>query len=90
MEEPEKAASVAEHLFKEYANEFLVREIHRVLVYEHRTIQQRMVRNLFGVLSRFAVDNTGTDLRNEASVALCKRLREELCHGMDDPGLPYI
>ena len=54
----------------------------------HRTLQQELMRTIVAVIRMVGDDSYGTDLRNQASHELCKRIIDSGV--LDDIYLPFI
>ena len=54
----------------------------------HRTLQQELMRTIVAVIRMVGDDSYGTDLRNQASHKLCKRIIDSGV--LDDTSLPFI
>ena len=54
----------------------------------HRTLQQELMRTIVAVIRMVGDDSYGTDLRNQASHELCKRIIDSGV--LDDTYLPFI
>lgn len=54
----------------------------------HRTLQQELVKTVIAIIKMVGNDDYGTDLRNQASNELCKRIVESGV--LDDTHLPFI
>lgn len=62
-------------LANSYNGEFVVEKIYENLRTDHRTLQQSMVRIMFGVIEKIATDETyGTDGRNEQTKQICSEV----------------
>lgn len=56
--------------------------------YFHRTLQQNLVRTVVAIIKIVGSEDYRTDLRNQASHELCKRIVESGL--LDDTHLPFI
>ena len=56
--------------------------------YFHRTLQQNLVRTIVAIIKIVGSEDYRTDLRNQASHELCKRIVESRI--LDDTHLPFI
>lgn len=56
--------------------------------YFHRTLQQNLVRTIVAIIKIVGSEDYRTDLRNQASHELCKRIVESGL--LDDAHLPFI
>ena len=54
----------------------------------HRTLQQNLVKTVVAIIRTVGSKDHGTDLRNQASHELCKRIVESGV--LDDAHLPFI
>lgn len=59
----------------------------KAAIYEHRTLQQSLVRSMVAVIREMAKSEY-YDLRNEASVNLCKAIVESGV--LDEHSLPFV
>ncbi|WP_291534132.1 hypothetical protein [Bacteroides sp.] len=56
--------------------------------YYHRTLQQELMRTIIAIIQMVGDDNYGTDLRNQASHKLCKKIIDS--GALNDTYLPFI
>jgi len=56
--------------------------------YYHRTLQQELMRTIVAVIQMVGDNSYGTDLRNQASHELCKRIVDS--GALDEAYLPFI
>ena len=56
--------------------------------YFHRTLQQNLVRTVVAIIRIMGSEDYGTDLRNQASHELCKRIVES--DVLDEAHLPFV
>ena len=56
--------------------------------YYHRTLQQELMRTIVAIIQMVGDENYGTDLRNQASHKLCKRIIDS--GALDETYLPFI
>ena len=56
--------------------------------YYHRTLQQALMRTIVAIIQMVGNENYGTDLRNQASHKLCKRIIDS--GALDETYLPFI
>lgn len=54
----------------------------------HRTLQQELMRSIIAVIKMVGDENYGTDLRNQASHELCKKIIDS--GALDEVYLPFI
>ena len=56
--------------------------------YYHRTLQQELMRTIVAIIQMVCDESYGTDLRNQASHELCKKIIES--GALDEAYLPFI
>lgn len=56
--------------------------------YYHCTLQQELMRTIVAIIQMVGDENYGTDLRNQASHKLCKRIIDS--GALDETYLPFI
>ena len=56
--------------------------------YYHRTLQQELMRTIVAIIQMVGDESYGTDLRNQASHELCKKIIES--GALDEAYLPFI
>lgn len=56
--------------------------------YYHRTLQQALMRTIVAIIQMVGNENYGTDLRNQASHKLCKRIIDS--GALDEIYLPFV
>ena len=56
--------------------------------YYHRTLQQELMRTIVAIIQMVGDEIYGTDLRNQASQELCKKIIES--GALDEAYLPFI
>lgn len=56
--------------------------------YYHRTLQQELMRTIVAIIQMVGDNGYGTDLRNQASHELCKRIVDS--GALDEAYLPFI
>lgn len=56
--------------------------------YYHRTLQQALMRTIVAIIQMVGDENYGTDLRNQASHKLCKRIIDS--GALDEIYLPFV
>lgn len=56
--------------------------------YYHRTLQQELMRTIMAIIQMVGDESYGTDLRNQASHELCKKIIES--GALDEAYLPFI
>lgn len=56
--------------------------------YYHRTLQQELMRTIVAIIQMVGNENYGTDLRNQASHKLCKRIIDS--GALDEIYLPFV
>ena len=81
-----KAAKDLERALNDYSwNPAIFAESTR---YFHRTLQQELIRAVIAIIKMVGSEDYGTDLRNQASHELCKRIMDSGV--LDDTHLPFI
>lgn len=75
---PDQLATVLENMYNSFSSDAIAPKLAAALLCEHRTLQQSVIRGLFRTLVEMGrqCPSFGTDDRNEAGIALCKKLAE--------------